>query len=116
MSNDTTNADPLADLELAEDLSSSGSFTPGDPLPMPKSARGQNALMDATEVAMTILEDCALTALSGSVCMSCARRVLVQAEGKEVTLYCSALYRDLEVSVTRCTAYEVQRPGHDSLQ
>ena len=53
-----------------------------------------------------IVKDCGLAAMLGqSVCLRCASRVLAMDSKKRATLYCSALYRDLEVEITECTAY-----------
>ena len=53
-----------------------------------------------------IVKDCGLAdTLGQSVCLSCASRVLAMDSKKRATLYCSALFRDLEVSIEECTAY-----------
>ena len=53
-----------------------------------------------------IIKDCGLVdALGQSVCLCCASRVLAMDSKKRATLYCSALYRDLEVAITECTAF-----------
>jgi hypothetical protein len=56
-----------------------------------------------------IVKDCGLAdALGQSVCLRCASRVLAMDTKKRATLYCSALYRDLEVAITECTAYTLE--------
>lgn len=58
------------------------------------------------EVTARIVEACGLQhSLAGSRCLSCATSVLAQDANRRATLYCSALFRDLEVSITDCTAY-----------
>lgn len=53
-----------------------------------------------------IVKDCGLAdTLGQSVCLHCASRVLAMDSKKHATLYCSALFRDLEVSIAECTAY-----------
>ncbi len=53
-----------------------------------------------------IVKDCALAdTLGQSVCLRCASRVLAMDIKKRATLYCAALFRDLEVSIEECTAY-----------
>ena len=52
-----------------------------------------------------IIKECGLAdALGQSVCLHCASRVLAMDSKKRATLYCSALFRDLEVAITECTA------------
>ncbi len=43
--------------------------------------------------------------LGQSACLSCQHRVMSQSIENEVTLFCRALFRDLQISITRCTAY-----------
>lgn len=63
-------------------------------------------VLKPSEVAQLIVQDCGLAeALSLSVCLSCGNRVLLQDSTKTATLFCRALYRDLEACVTRCTAF-----------
>ena len=57
-------------------------------------------------IVQKIVKDCGLAAVLGqSVCLCCANRVLAQDAQKRATLYCSALFRDLEVAITECTAF-----------
>lgn len=43
--------------------------------------------------------------LSQSTCLHCERAVLAMSNKPVATLYCSALYRDLEVCITDCTSF-----------
>jgi hypothetical protein len=55
----------------------------------------------------TILQACGLVdALAQSVCLRCASRVLAMDTGKHATLYCKELFRDVEVPITACTAFQ----------
>ncbi|MDD5296558.1 MAG: hypothetical protein PHU46_06550 [Rhodocyclaceae bacterium] len=58
------------------------------------------------EIAQEIVRDCGLAGdLALSVCLCCGNRVLAQDARKNATLYCKALFRDLEICITRCTAF-----------
>lgn len=58
-----------------------------------------------------IIRECALVdALAHSVCLLCATRVLAMDSQKRVTLYCSALFRDIETEITACTAFVPDSP------
>lgn len=53
-----------------------------------------------------IIKDCGLVDVLGqSVCLRCTNRVLAMDSKKRATLYCSALYRDLEVAIQECSAF-----------
>jgi hypothetical protein len=58
------------------------------------------------EVTARIIQACGLAdSLAGSVCLHCANSVLAQDSRLRATLYCSALFRDLETCITDCTAF-----------
>lgn len=110
--------DPLDALGLGIDTTENTNHadfsTRGEP-PKKRKAAQQSGPMDPTEVALRIVEDCKLESLKNSVCLSCARRVMVQGEGQTVTLFCSALHRDLELSVSLCSSWTEQKSTPDGL-
>ena len=58
------------------------------------------------EVTARIIQACGLAdSLNGSVCLTCGNAVLAQNSKLQATLYCSALFRDLETCITDCTAH-----------
>ena len=58
------------------------------------------------EVTSRIIQACGLAdSLAGSVCLTCGNAVLAQNSKLQATLYCSALFRDLETCITDCTAH-----------
>ncbi len=64
-------------------------------------------VMTRIETGMTILDDCSLVSLQDSCCLSCTKSTIVQSKSKVVVLYCSALHRDLELAIERCTSWEL---------
>lgn len=64
-----------------------------------------SGVLSQSEVARLIVDDCKLAERLGpSVCLTCSNRVMAQ-HGQTVTLYCKALYRDLETCISRCTHF-----------
>ena len=58
------------------------------------------------EVVAKIVQECELQhTLAGSACLSCAQSVLAKDNRQQATLYCSALFRDLQVCITDCTSH-----------
>ncbi len=58
------------------------------------------------ETVARIIQACGLQdSLAGSVCLHCGNSVLAQDSRLRATLYCSALFRDLETCITDCTAH-----------
>ncbi|BBN88865.1 hypothetical protein AZSP09_18880 [Azospira sp. I09] len=56
-----------------------------------------------------IVQACGLAdTLARSVCLHCATRVLAMDSKNRATLYCSALYRDIETEIIDCTAFVVE--------
>jgi len=54
-----------------------------------------------------IVQACGLAdTLARSVCLRCATRVLAMDSKNRATLYCSALFRDIETEITECTAFQ----------
>ncbi len=54
-----------------------------------------------------IVQACGLqSTLARSVCLHCATRVLAMDSKNRATLYCSALFRDIETEITDCTAFQ----------
>ena len=71
---------------------------------MQNAQQNLTAPLPAGEIAQKIIKDCGLQDVLGqSVCLSCVNRVLVQDDKKRATLYCRALFRDVEVSIVACT-------------
>jgi hypothetical protein len=65
---------------------------------LPASSRG--------ETVSRIVRACGLQdSLAGSVCLTCGNAVLAQNSKAQATLYCRALFRDLETCITDCTAH-----------
>ena len=76
------------------------------PLPEPLHEENTSVPLSPGEIALKIIQDCSLqNALSLSVCLSCANRVLCQDNSSHATLYCKELFRDLESCITRCTSF-----------
>lgn len=89
-------------LDEMENLSNSPTTTGAAPAPRPSAP----SPLGATVTVQKIVKACGLADVLGrSVCLHCASRVLAMDSKKRATLYCSALYRDLEVEITECTAY-----------
>lgn len=67
-------------------------------LPQPGLSRG--------EVVDKILTFCGLQEkLSQSACLRCEMATLAMSNRPAATLYCSALFRDLDVCITDCTSF-----------
>lgn len=65
-----------------------------------------DAILRPGAVAQLIVAECELADEFGqSACLACQHRVMSQSKENEVTLFCRALFRDLQISITRCTAY-----------
>ena len=58
------------------------------------------------EVTARIVQACGLQdSLAQAVCLNCQNAVLAQDARNRATLYCSALFRDLQTCIVDCTAY-----------
>lgn len=86
-----------------ENLTRSSSTAPVSAAPPPR----QSAPSQPGTTVERIVQACGLQDILGrSVCLRCATRVLAMDSKNRATLYCSALFRDIETEITECTAYQ----------
>ena len=93
-------------LDDLENLTQSSSTAPASAAPPPRPS-APSQLGETT--ANRIVQACELqNTLGRSLCKSCASRVLAKDSKNTATLYCSALYRDIDggVVITDCTAFQ----------
>ena len=86
-----------------ENLTRSSSTAPASAAPPPR----PSAPSQPGTTVERIVQACGLQSTLGrSVCLRCATRVLAMDSKNRATLYCSALFRDIETEITDCTAFQ----------
>jgi hypothetical protein len=78
---------------------------------MGKTNTAESALASLSPTIQSILVDCDVTPLARSQCFTCQLATVLQlsspdGENHSAVVHCSAMNRDIEVVVSRCTAFQ----------
>ena len=85
--------------------------TSQEPSTPPARVRGPDPLEHLSPAIQSILIDCELTPLAQSLCFQCAQATVLQLSSPDGVqnagvVHCSAMNRDIQVVVRRCTSHQ----------
>ncbi len=94
-------------LDTLDNLTQSSSNAPAPASAAPPHPSAN--LLPGETIADQIAQACGLADVLGqSVCLHCANRVLAMDSKKYATLFCRPMFRDIQVTIKSCTAYQLE--------